>query len=148
VIGRLLGSAILTAAANAAIWLALPEAALAGVAFTGVAAGDMTATDAILWTRTADAAGDQPVAAALTAQLSAEPGFGKILFSYKGASDARRAGTAKIDATGLAGHTRGAMGPDRKTGHDFATVKAASDKLTADQHAAGIAPIYAGISLA
>ena len=97
--------AILTAAVVAALWLPVPARA-AGIAFTGVAAGDMTESDAILWTRTADPATGVPVSAAITVQLGAEPEFRKLLFTYKGASDAARDGIAKIDATGLAGHTR------------------------------------------
>jgi len=93
------------AAAAAALLLAVPAAA-SGIAFTGVAAGDMSETDAILWTRTADAASGEPASAALTAELSAEPDFRTTLFRYTGASDSARAGIAKIDATGLAGHTR------------------------------------------
>jgi len=66
----------------------------------------MSADEAILWTRTVDAATSRPVATALTAQLAAEPEFRKILFTYKGATDPARAGTIKIEATGLNSHTR------------------------------------------
>jgi alkaline phosphatase D len=113
---------------------ALPSVAVAGTAFTGVASGDMMTTDAILWTRTIDAATGQPSSVALTAQLAADPGFAKPLFTYKGKSDTARAGTVKIEATGLAGHTRyfyrfvaadGAVSP---TGQ-FVTAPHDSDKV-------------------
>lgn len=78
----------------------------AAIAFSGVAAGDMGATDAILWTRTFDPATSQPLKATLIAQLASEREFSKILFSYKGATDPGRAGTIKIEATGLRSHTR------------------------------------------
>ena len=94
------------AAVSAAGLLLNPAGPLAATAFTSVAAGDMSADDAILWTRTIDTASGRPVAAALTAQLAAEPEFREILFSYKGATDPARAGTIKIDATGLSSHTR------------------------------------------
>jgi phosphodiesterase/alkaline phosphatase D-like protein len=94
------------AALSAASLLLDPAGPLAATAFTVVAAGDMSADEAILWTRTVDAATSRPVATALTAQLAAEPEFRKILFTYKGATDPARAGTIKIEATGLNSHTR------------------------------------------
>jgi len=78
----------------------------AAMAFSGVAAGDMGATDAMLWTRAFDPATGQPLRAALTVQLATERRFGKILFAYKGVTDPERAGTIKIEATGLRSHTR------------------------------------------
>jgi len=85
---------------------ALVEPALAATAFSGVAAGDTSLEDAILWTRTFDPATGQPVAAALTVQLAGEPEFRTILFTYQAASHSARAGTVKIDVTGLKSHTR------------------------------------------
>ena len=41
-------------ASGIALVFAYPVAVLAATAFTGVAAGDMSANDAVLWTRTAD----------------------------------------------------------------------------------------------
>src|SRR5215470_14906178 len=76
-------------------------AALAATEFNGVAAGDMTAEDAILWTRTVDPATDRPLAIALTAQLAADSEFRNILFTYKAMTDRARDGTIKIEATGL-----------------------------------------------
>lgn len=79
---------------------------VAATAFSGVAAGDLGSRDAILWTRTFDPASGQPLKADLTAQLATERGFRKILFAFKGATDPERAGTVKIEATGLQSHTR------------------------------------------
>src|SRR5712691_11040579 len=89
-----------------AVFLLVSGGALAATAFSGVAAGDMTNSDAILWTRTFDPASGQPLAAAVTAQVATEPEFRNILFTYKGTTDPTRAGIIKIDATGLQSHTR------------------------------------------
>jgi len=97
---------VIGAAASVSVFLIIPAAPLAAIVFTGVAVGDMSAGDAILWTRTVEPATSQPVATALTAQLAAEPEFRNILFSYKGVTDPARAGTIKIDATGLKSHMR------------------------------------------
>src|SRR5262249_13794159 len=97
---------LLAAGGVLAIFLATPASALAATAFSGVAAGDMTSNDAILWTRTFDPATGRPLATAVTAQLAAEPEFRKITFAYRGKTNPARDGTLKIDATGLAGHTR------------------------------------------
>jgi len=97
---------VVGAAANLAAFLINSSGALAATAFSGVAAGDMSANDVILWTRTVDPATDHPVATALTAQLAAEPEFRNILFKYKGATDPARAGTIKIEVTGLQSHTQ------------------------------------------
>jgi alkaline phosphatase D len=93
-------------ASGIALVFAYPVAVLAATAFTGVAAGDMSANDAVLWTRTSDQATGEPVASGVTAQLAAEPEFRAILFTYKGKTDPARAGTVKIDASGLSSHTR------------------------------------------
>jgi len=94
------------AAASVAACLIDPAAPLAATAFSGVAAGDMSANDAILWTRTVESATSQPVASALTAQLADKPEFRNVLFTYKGMTDSARAGTVKIVASGLKSHTR------------------------------------------
>jgi alkaline phosphatase D len=96
--------AVLVAGLAAGLLMANPGNAAAAVVFSGVAAGDPTSNSAILWTRTVEPATSQPVATGLTAQLAAEPEFRNILFSYKGVTDAVRAGTIKIDATGLNSH--------------------------------------------
>jgi len=89
-----------------AMWVVNSGAALAETEFSGVAAGDMSANDAILWTRTVDPRTGQPSATSLTAQLAAEPEFRNILSSFNGVTDPTRAGTIKINATGLQSHTR------------------------------------------
>jgi alkaline phosphatase D len=94
------------AVASLAAYIGNPGSAAAATAFTAVAAGDMTASDAVLWTRTTDPASGQPVAAGVTAQLAAESEFRKILFTYHGEANAARAGTIKIETSGLASHTR------------------------------------------
>src|SRR5215469_8226670 len=97
---------LLAAGAVLAILLGTPASALAATAFSGVAAGDMTSNDAILWTRAFDPTTGRPLATEVTAQLAAEPEFRKITFAYRGKTNPARDGTLKIDATGLAGHTR------------------------------------------
>ena len=97
---------LLAAGAVLAIFLATAASAVAATAFSGVAAGDMTSNDAILWTRIFDPPTGRPLATAVTAQLAAEPEFHKIIFAYRGKTNPARDGTLKIDATGLAGHTR------------------------------------------
>src|SRR5437879_2527599 len=85
----------------------LPRASTpAAIAFSGVAAGDMGTSDAILWTRAFDPATGQPLKVAVTAQLADEREFRKIRSTFKGTTDAERAGTVKIQATGLRSHTR------------------------------------------
>src|ERR1700745_2856445 len=92
-----LRSAFIGPAAIFAVLAISSGVVLAAPGFSGVAAGDMTKTDAILWTRTFDPATGEPVAAALTAQLAAEPEFRDILFTYKGTTDPARAGTTKSE---------------------------------------------------
>jgi uncharacterized protein YjiK/phosphodiesterase/alkaline phosphatase D-like protein len=78
-------------------------------AFSGVAAGDATSNDAILWTRTFDPITNKGVNSNLTAQVSTDANFGSIAFSYKilARTDALdHDGTIKIDATGLASGTK------------------------------------------
>ena len=68
--------------------------------FNGVAAGDMTTNDAILWTRATDLAGTSGVS--LTAQVSTSSTFAAGVLSYTGATLAVNDFTLKLDATGLA----------------------------------------------
>ena len=82
----------------------LPSLATAAT-FTGVAAGDMSATDAILWTRTTDATG-AAIADTVTAQVATDPGFTNIVQSYTGATTVATSGTVKLDATGLGSGAR------------------------------------------
>ena len=102
----MLRGTLVAAGAVLAIFFATPASPLAATAFSGVAAGDMASNDAILWTRAFDPTTGRPLAAAVTAQLAAEPEFHKIIFAYRGRTNPARDGTLKIDATGLAGHTR------------------------------------------
>jgi phosphodiesterase/alkaline phosphatase D-like protein len=78
------------------------------VSFLGVAAGDATSSDAILWTRTQDSAAT-PVAptgyipgesVSLTALVSTDPALGSGVF-YTGTTDPTRDFTIHLDATGL-----------------------------------------------
>jgi phosphodiesterase/alkaline phosphatase D-like protein len=96
----------LGAAAGLAVLLAASASSFAETGFSGVAAGDMTERDVILWTRAFDTATGRPADAAVTAQLAAEPGFRAVLLAYQGRTDPARDGTLKIDATGLASRTR------------------------------------------
>ena len=92
---------LLAATALAAI-VAVPCVANASVVFDAVAAGDMTSSDAILWTRATDAGG----AANLTAQVSTDAAFSNIVYSANAPTVANNAYTLKVDATGLTGNTQ------------------------------------------
>ena len=80
--------------------LAIP--ASAAVVFNGVAAGDMTSNDAILWTR-ADNGG---AATALTAQVATDSNFTNVVGTYSGSTAASTDFTLKVDATGLSANTQ------------------------------------------
>lgn len=82
------------------------EQAQAAVLYNAVAAGDATSNDAILWTRTVDSATQQGITNNLTTQVSTDPSFSSISYSYSGATDATRDYTLKLDATGLQSNTR------------------------------------------
>lgn len=77
-------------------------AAPAAVSFDAVAAGDMTDTSAILWTRATDEGGP----ATVTAQVAADPGFQKIVWTGTGQTSAENDFTLKLNATDLARGTR------------------------------------------
>ncbi|HZL79028.1 MAG TPA: acid phosphatase, partial [Candidatus Limnocylindrales bacterium] len=77
--------------------------AKAGVSFLGVAAGDASSQDAILWTRAVDT--NALAIVALTAQVSTDPGFGSYL-SFATSTDTTKDYTAKVAATGLAASTK------------------------------------------
>src|SRR5262249_25393548 len=73
--------------------------------FLGVASGDATSTDAILWTRAVDPYNPQSVR--LTAQVSTNSTFASGVINYPpGFTDATQDFTFKIDATGLQPGTR------------------------------------------
>ena len=83
--------------------LAFPSlVAKAEVVFNGVAAGDASSTDAILWTRADN--GGSPVT--LTAQIAKDPGFEEIVGTLDGSTSADADFTVKLTATGLTGNTR------------------------------------------
>lgn len=70
--------------------------------FNGVAAGDMTSRDAILWTRVDN--GGAP--ASLTAQVATDPAFSNVVWTGMGSTAAANDYTLKLDATGLTANTR------------------------------------------
>ena len=70
--------------------------------FNAVAAGDMSASDAILWTRS-DNGG---ATTSLTAQVATDAAFGSIVWSGAGSTVAANDYTLKLAATGLAGNTQ------------------------------------------
>jgi phosphodiesterase/alkaline phosphatase D-like protein/arylsulfatase A-like enzyme len=82
---------------------------LARLAFSGVAAGDATSNDAILWTRTYDPVTKKGDNTNLIAQVSTDSNFTTIAFTYKVAARTDgldHDGTAKVDATGLQSGTK------------------------------------------
>src|ERR1700726_1005465 len=95
---RALSGAIVTAAL-----LALPvSGARAEVAFDGVAAGDPSAGDVILWTRAEN--GGSPTE--LKAQIATDAFFANIVETRTGATSAAADFTLKLPATDLASNTR------------------------------------------
>jgi len=94
--------------------------------FNGIAAGDMTSGDAILWTRV-DNGGST---AALSAQVATDSGFSNIVWSGAGSTVANNDFTSKFDATGLASNTRYfyrfTSGPATSATGQFFTTPAAS----------------------
>ncbi len=82
---------------------------LAPVAFSGVAAGDASRNDAILWTRTYDPVTKKGDSVNLKAEVSTDSKFGSIAYTYNIAPKTDgidRDGTAKIAATGLQSGTQ------------------------------------------
>ena len=82
-------------------WAASYTAAAAQTVFTGVAAGDMTAGNAILWTQTSIG-----TTVALTAQIATDAGFTNIVQTLTGATVVDNGSTLKLSATGLANNTQ------------------------------------------
>src|SRR5262249_41725627 len=72
--------------------------------FQGVAAGDATSTDAILWTRAVDRF--TPASMHLTAQVTTDSSFNSGILSFGGNTDSTHDYTLKVDATGLQSGTR------------------------------------------
>jgi alkaline phosphatase D len=83
-----------------------PTLATGTLIYNGVAAGDATDTSVILWTRTADATTKQGIASNLTAQISTDSKFRKILYASKGATNPKRDYTLKLDVNNLKSGTR------------------------------------------
>jgi phosphodiesterase/alkaline phosphatase D-like protein len=72
------------------------------VVFAGVAAGDASSTDAVLWTR-AENGGNTT---SLTAQVATDQGFANIVATLSGTSRSDSDFTLKLPASGLAANTR------------------------------------------
>ncbi len=82
---------------------------LGKVAFSGIAAGDASRNDAILWTRTYDSVTKKGDTVNLKAEVSTDAKFGSVAYSYNvtpKTDGIDRDGTAKIDATGLQSGTQ------------------------------------------
>ncbi|HBK08795.1 MAG TPA: hypothetical protein DDZ81_23560 [Acetobacteraceae bacterium] len=75
--------------------------AFAAIAFDGVAAGDATDHDAILWTRAENGGAVAP----LRAEVSTDPAFHGQARIYRGVTDQAADFTLKVDATGLSPNT-------------------------------------------
>ena len=80
----------------------LTSALRAAMVSDGVAAGDISSTDAILWTRAEN--GGSPTD--LTAQVATDPGFGNIVSTISGTANGDSDFTLKLDATGLTANTQ------------------------------------------
>jgi alkaline phosphatase D len=107
-----------------------PAVASAAVAFDGVAAGDPSSTDAILWTRVANG-GDSTE---LVAQIATDPGFNNIAATLRGNTGADSDFTLKLDATGLSANTHyyyRFIAPDGATSQtgQFTTAPTATQKV-------------------
>lgn len=99
--------ALTPAAARAAV----AEVAAAGVFGFGVASGDPTATQLLLWTRVTPSPDAVPgsgrgAATAVTWELAADEAFTRVLQSGTVTSDAARDHTLHVDVSGLAPYTR------------------------------------------
>ncbi len=108
------------------------------VAFSAVAAGDASSNDAILWTRTFDSQTKKSSNVNLTAQVSTDPNFGTIAFTYNVAARTDgldHDGTAKVDATGLASGTKYYYRFQNETG-EFSQVGTFKTALAANTKAA------------
>ena len=100
------GVDVFYAAAKPVTWSIdiLRDAPPSGMKFLGIAAGDASSSEATLWTRAVDAGA--PAMVGLTAQVSADAGFGSGVLSYTVATDPARDYTAKVRATGLSAGTK------------------------------------------
>ena len=93
--------AVLAALASAAslsyltVWASPPST----VSFLGVASGDVSSNEAIVWTRAANDI--SPTTASVTVQVSTDPAFGTITTSASTTTSASNDYTVKFDVTGL-----------------------------------------------
>ena len=87
----LTGLALVTASAQAAL------------TFLGVAAGDVTSTDAIVWTRAVDAAA--PANTTLTIEITTDATFASGIATVNGTTDSSKDYTCKVDVSSLAPNT-------------------------------------------
>ena len=74
------------------------------ISFTGVAAGDASDTDAIIWTRAVDSV--SPADTSVTGQISTDAAFSSIFASSTGIATSATDYTVKFNATGLSPATR------------------------------------------
>ena len=90
--------------ASAGLWITCLSAR-ADVAFLGVAAGDATSTDAVLWTRAVDP--NTPGVVSLTVAVAPnDPTVSTGVLMFSGTTDPNKDYVAKVDATGLQPGTR------------------------------------------
>ncbi|GAC1339636.1 MAG: hypothetical protein NVSMB18_08210 [Acetobacteraceae bacterium] len=94
---RLLAASVLTAAT-----LLPGRASQAAPYYNGIAAGDMTSSDAVLWTRVDNSSSTT----ALTAQVATDPAFNSVVWTGAGNTVPNNDYTLKLDATGLAPNTQ------------------------------------------
>lgn len=92
---------LLAATALAAVAAAPNGAANASVVFDAVAAGDMTSSDAILWTRAVNGG----ATTGLTVQVATDAAFANVVSSIAGSTVATNDFTMKVDASGLASNS-------------------------------------------
>ena len=83
------------------ILVTLSPALRAEMLSDGVAAGEISSSDAILWTRAENAGSPTD----LTAQVATDPGFGNIVSAISGTASHDSDFTVKLDATGLIANT-------------------------------------------
>ena len=72
-----------------------------GIVYTGVAAGDVTETSVILWTRTTNVKDLQGIVQPLIIEVTTDRSFKKIGRTFKASTDPARDYTLKLDAKGL-----------------------------------------------
>ena len=77
---------------------------LTAVSFLGVAAGDASGTDVMLWTRAVDT--NAPVALSLQARVSADSAFSSGVTTWPVTNNISKDYTAKLNVTGLTPNTR------------------------------------------